>query len=205
MDYPSITNAKRIFSDKIDGELGVISASTYATTEIGDLYVATAGGFSKGVSLWGKAINPNKYGGILRIKSGETTFDNSYFLDLTQKLGKPTNIYHLTYVGNDYAIAMIFNPNEVNGWSDLSNDHFEFAKIKLSTQEVKVYSVPKSGSRLGRAPLIFGTKYVNYYKSVSSNKTNILSIDVSNDTYQIGTQILGDNVEGFMITRFKKQ
>lgn len=204
IDYPAMTNPKRIFSDKIDGELGIISASMFAYTENGDTYVATSGGFSNGNSLWGKAINPNKFGGILRIKNGQTDFDNSYFIDLTEKIGKPTNIYHLNYVGNDYAIAMIFNPNEVNGWSDLSNDHFEFAKIKLSTGDVKVYNIPKSGSRLGRVPSIDGTKYVNFYKNVASNKTNILMIDISNDSYNIGTQILGDNVDGFMVAKYKK-
>lgn len=204
LDYPAMTNPQRIFSDKIDGELGIISVSSYAQTENGDSYLATAGGFSNGAALWGKSVNANKHGGILRIKKGETTFDNSYLLDLTQKLGKPTNIYNLHYVGNDYAIAMIFNPNEINGWSDLSNDRFEFAKIKLSTGDVTVYTLPKSASRLGRVAAIEGTKYINFYKSAASNKTNILTIDVANDKTTIGTQIMGDNVEGFMVAKYKK-
>ena len=195
LDYPSMTNPTLIGTDLINGELGIISSANFAQTENGDLYITASGGAS--LTKPGK---DGQYGGILRIKSGETDFDESYLLDLTQATGTPTNIMHLNYIGNNIAIAQLFNPREVN-WGNLDGDHYTFAKINLATQEVTPYNLPPSGSRLAREPLIADGQYYTFLKKAAESTTHVLRLDPQGgpDDYEIGALIEGDNVQGYSI------
>jgi hypothetical protein len=197
-DWPGMTNPTLIHTDQINAELGIISGSGYAETENGDLYISASGG-----AFWGKSGSDGKSGGILRIKNGETDFDEGYLLDLSDELGKPTNIMQLDYIGNDIAIAMLFDPTEVDGWGDIDNDHYYFAKINLVTKEITPYNIPKSGSRLARQPLIDNGKYYTYLKMAAANTTHVLEIDPQGgpDAFTRGAQIVGDNVQGYAIAK----
>ena len=201
IDWPGMTNPTLIETDLIDGELGIISGSGYAVTENGDVYISACAG-----EIWGKPGSNGQKGGILRIKNGQTDFDETYLLDLTEVTGESTNIMQLDYVGNDIAIAMLFDPSEVDGWSDIDNDHYTFAKINLSTKEIIPYNIPKSGSRLAREPLIHGGKYYTYLKMAGANTTHVLEIDPDGgpDAFKKGAQIEGNNVQGYAIARHPK-
>ena len=195
LDYPEMTNPTLISTDLINGELGIISSANFAETENGDLYVTASGG-----TPLTKPGQDGQYGGILRIKSGETDFDESYLLDLTAALGEPTNIMHLNYVGNDIAIAQLFDPGEVN-WGNIDGDYYTFAKINLATQEVTPYNLPASGSRLAREPLIADGQYYTFLKSAAESTTHVLRLDPQGgpNDYEIGALIEGDNVQGYSI------
>ncbi len=197
-DWPSMENPTIIETDLANAELGVISASNYAQTANGDLYILAS---SDDGSSWGKPGKNGVYGGILKIKAGETEFDPDYFLDLTDALGEPTNIFQLTYTGNNTAIAMVYNCEGV-AYGDLDTDICYFVKIDLQTKEVTKYNVPKSGSRIARQPLVDDGKYYTFLK-MAAGTTHILEIDATGgpDDWQTGALIEGTNVQGYAIAK----
>lgn len=196
LDYPGMTNPALIETDKLNAELGITSDANYVHTDNGDLYIKASGG-----NFWGKpGTEDQPGGGILRIKAGETDFDDSYFLDLTEVLGEPTNIMHLNYVSGNTAIAMLFNPSEMD-WSNYEGDHYYYAKINLETQEVTPYDVPTSGSRLSRYPLVHDGMFYTFLKSAANSTTHVLRIDTEGgpDAYTVGARLVGENIIGYSI------
>jgi len=198
LDYPSMTNPQRLHSEITSGEMGIFASSNYAKTENGDLYITSSAG-----AVWGKPSSNSKYGALVRMKSGQTQFDESYLLDFSAILGKPTNIVHLNYVGENIAIAMLFDDAGLTSWGDIENDHYYFAKVNLVTKEVTPYNIPKSGSRGIKTPFVSDGKLYTFYKSVAENKTRILTIDSKGGpgAYKLGATVLGDNVFGYSIAR----
>lgn len=197
-DYPGMTNPTLISTDLTTAELGIYSTNGFLAAENGDLYIAACRG-----ALWGAKTDSDVYGGILRIKSGETKFDESYFLDLTRATGAPANILQLDYIGGTSAVAILFDDTRIKGWGDIANDHYFFARVDLESKKVMRYNIPGSDAHSAKKPLIFDNKYITYLKSTAHKTTNILEIDLKGgaDAFTKGALINGKNVKGYSVTR----
>ena len=197
-DFPGMTNPTLISTDVTDAELGIYSTNSFSTTSDGDLYIAACRG-----ALVGSKTDSKMYGGILRIRKGETKFDETYFLDFTKALGVPTNILQLDELNGTSAMAILFDDTRIKGWGDIANDHYFFAKIDLSAGTVSRYNVPKSDAHSAKRPLIEGNKYISFLKSTANKTTNVLEIDLSGgpDAFQLGALLEGKNVKGYSVSR----
>jgi hypothetical protein len=104
---------------------------SYATTESGDLYIS-----SSNTSMY--AGNESVPSGIVRIKSGETDFDDDYFFNVTEKTG-----FHslgMLYVGNNKAIVQVFNSDV---W-DASDYYVEYYLADLDGDSMIKLDIPAS-------------------------------------------------------------
>jgi len=137
------------------------------------------------------------------MKSGEFAFDDSYFFDVSAELGEPTQVMQLNHLEGQFAMAMLFNTNDMPTWGDLDNENYYFAKVDLKNQSIEKFNVPKSSSRLARYPLISPGKYISFFKSIANNKTHVLEIDYNGgaNAFTIGKQIEGDGVNGISIAQ----
>lgn len=197
-DFPGMTNPKLVSTYQTDAELGIYSNNNFVKTANGDLYIAASRG-----ALVGSKTDSKVYGGILRIKDGETAFDQSYFLDLTKALGSPANIIQLDDLDGTLAMAILFDDRKVKGWGDIAGDHYFFAKIDLESRTVLKYNVPKSDAHSAKRPLIEGGKYFTFLKSTLDKTTHVLEINIGGkaDAYTKGLLIKGRNVKGYSITK----
>ncbi len=197
LDYPAMTNPTLISTDLTSAELGIITNNSFISTANGDLYMAAYRGF------YGKPADDDVHGSILRIKSGEFDFDESYFLDLSASLGETTQIMQLNHLEGELGMGMLFNDSEVIDWNDLDNDHYYFARIDLPGKVITRFSMPKSDVRLARKPLVDDGKYISFIKSAANNTTNVLEIDYKGgaDSFKVGVQIQGTNVQGYSVAK----
>ena len=100
-----------------------------AIDESGDLYLS-----SSNISIY--AHNSSLPSGIVRIKSGETDFDEDYFIDITEATGYDS--YGMLYVGDGKAIVSVYN-------SDLreSSDYYlEYHLVDLSAKTLTKLDMP---------------------------------------------------------------
>ena len=197
-DFPGMRNPKLISTNLTTAELGIYSTSGLITAEDGDLYMAACRG-----ALWGAKTDGHVYGGILRIKKGETKFDESYFLDLTKANGAPVNILQLDYLGGTSAMAILFDDTKMKGWGDVANDHYYFAKVDLTSRTLFRYNIPKSDAHNAKRPLIANDKYYTYLKSTAGKTTHVLEIDLRGgaDAYRKGLLENGNNVKGYSVIK----
>ncbi len=195
-DFPGMTNPSMISTDKMNGELGIFANNGEISTESGDLYFAARSG-----DIWGKPVKDGVHGALLRIKNGETDFDEDYLLDFTDQIGESANIRQIDYIGNGIAIAMLFDDTKVNGWGDLENDHYYFARVDLEAGTATKLNVPLSDASWARKPMVENGHYFTYLKSTTNNTTHVIDVDVSAGTYTQGVKVEGDNVQGYSITK----
>ena len=198
-DWPSMGNAKVISSEKT-GQLGTISQSNYAKDANGNLYIAV-GCDDKG--QWDKpSIDKKQYGGLLRIKAGESDFDADYFLDFTQKMGgnTPTNIFNIFSFKDNKAVAYLYNCKDV-GWKQINDNHGYFATVDLTTGDVTKHTMPLSGSRTTRKAMVYSNKFYSFIKNAAKNTTHVIEVDPNGgpDAWKLGAQIEGANTECFGI------
>lgn len=196
IDYPAMSNAKKISSDVATGEIGYTN-QLFAKTSTGDLYVGVYRG------PYGPPSDNDIYGFIVRLKSGSYEFDNSYFFDLSAVISEPTQIMQLNHLEGQSAMAMLFNTNDMPTWGDLDKDNYYFAKVDLAAKTVSKFNLPKASARLARYPLISDGKYITFHKSLTNNKTNIVEIDYNGgaNAFTIGKQIEGDGVTGISVIK----
>ncbi len=195
LDYPAMTNPTLISTELTDAELGIFTNNSFISTASGDLYIAAYRGF------YGKPATDDVHGSILRIKNGEFDFDESYFMDLTSVVGETTQIMQLDWLEHETGMAMLFNDDDIGDWDNLDNDHYYFVKVDLPNQSITSFNMPRSDVRLARKPLIEDGRYISYIKSAANNTTNILEIDYQNDSYTVGLQVEGDNVQGYSVAK----
>lgn len=201
-DFPGMTNPQRISTNQTTAELGIFSHNGFITTESGDLYIAAFRG-----AILGAITNNTTYGSILRIKAGETKFDESYFFDLTKAVGKPTNIMQLDYLGRSSAMAVLFDDTKVKGWEDFGNDHYFFAKIDLESKQILKYAIPNSDGRITKIPLIENDKYITFLKSAANHTTHLLEIDLKGgvNAFRKGALVEGKDLRGYSIIRHPQE
>jgi hypothetical protein len=110
-------------------------------TENGDVYFPTLS-FAYGGN------NPNKPSGFMRVKSNATAIDDSYFLNVKEKVNGNSLTGPLVYLGNNKVLAQVVREDLVKGgdyWGVLSNVYQnEWYVIDLSAQSVTKLDVPLS-------------------------------------------------------------
>ena len=163
--------------------------------ENGDIYSMSSSNISNG---YDKSVKP---GGFLRIKNGESTFDQSYFFN-TDKLGG--KISHIKYLGNGLLFATISTITNqtaaVDRWGD--------KKLKMAIIDVvnqKITDVKLEGGTVadlihdgngGRSfPVLVDNGKV-FYTITTAASTNIYQIDVASATAKKGAEIEGTFVGG---------
>ena len=102
---------------------------SYATSESGDLYLC-----SSNTNYYG--VNESVPSGIVRINSGESDFDDNYFLDITAATGGLHSL-GMIYVGNNKAIVQVLQ--------DYNLDFFvDYYEVNLVTKSTRKLDVPTS-------------------------------------------------------------
>lgn len=130
----SATDSRAYWAGSLD------SKHTIFFSENGDLYISCIASYG---------FIPGQKGGILRIKSGQTAFDPTYFLNLTDYViagipgGKVDYFQHLYYTGNGIVYASGNIPALVSNPPDYVNDYsFGYFKVDLNAKTITKMNTP---------------------------------------------------------------
>ncbi|WP_192579191.1 DUF4374 domain-containing protein [Dyadobacter aurulentus] len=135
-DAKNMTYEKTISTDKT-ACLGYSVVSSHAFTENGDLYL-----ISSNSNYWG--ANESLPSGIVRIKSGQTEFDDSYFLNLTSKLNG-NHSGGMIYAGNGKVIVQVFESGLIKAYRDYQHGFvISYYEADLLSQSLKKLHIPLS-------------------------------------------------------------
>lgn len=200
-EYPSLKYVKTI-KDTRTGPIGVYgSVPSVLKTETGDIYTFSSNSIAYGFSQTGKPS------GILRVKNGETEFDQDYFLNFEEKFdGK---VVMGCYIGNGKALVRYISLADdalatPGGWTayTLTNAIFELAIVDLEAQTVtKVSDVPKHGGGFARGIYVEnGKAYLSIVSSVT-NEVRVYEIDPATATGKKGALVKGSELP--FIYKFK--
>lgn len=193
--YPEI-KFEKLITDPRTGPAGAfLTKNGLFKTEGGDIYAMSSSNISNG---FGKSTKP---GGFLRIKNGETAFDQSYFFN-TDKLGG--KISHIKYVGNGLVFATIstINPQTAaDRWGDKSLKMAIIDVINQKITDVKpetgtAASLIHNGSGARSFPVLVDGNKVYYPITGSDGSTFIYQIDVSTATAKKGAEVQATFVGG---------
>jgi hypothetical protein len=193
--YPEI-KFEKLITDTRTGPTGAWQTKNgLFKAETGDIYSMSSSNISNGYS---KSTKP---GGFLRIKNGETAFDQSYFFN-TDKLGG--KISHIKYLGNGLVfatISTIANQTADDRWGDKS--------LKVSIIDVynqKITDIKLDGGTTtslihngngGRSfPVLVDGSKVYYPITGADGSTFIYQIDVPTATAKKGAEVQGTFVGG---------
>lgn len=193
--YPGFA-LQKVIKDTRTGPSGAFNTrSGLFKTESGDLYAVSNSSFYNGYS------QSTKPAGILKIASGTTVFDASYFFntDIATNGGK---IAHAIYIGNGKLFAAITTkvPALTDRWSDAN---LRLAIVDLVGKTITpVTNAPAFSGNGGRsfAALLDNGKVYNAIAS-STGVVNIYQTDIATATATKGATIQGSFVGG--IARMK--
>ena len=193
--YPEI-KFEKLITDTRTGPTGAWQTKNgLFKVESGDIYSMSSSNISNGYS---KSTKP---GGFLRIKNGETAFDQSYFFN-TDKLGG--KISHIKYIGNGLVFATIstIDPQTVaDRWGDKS---LKMAIIDVYNQKITDVK-PETGTAAslihngngGRSfPVLVDGSKVYYPITGSDGSTFIYQIDVPTAVAKKGAEVTASFVGG---------
>lgn len=193
-DYPNVTNEPvKIIEDDRTSNIGVNGASTgLIEAENGDLY-----SFSCGAAMAGFAPASTKPSGILRIKSGETEFDDSYFFNIEEATagGK---LFWFDYVGDNKAIARVLTEDNGVAWAAFGREVFnqKLVIIDLANKTVTdIANVPLHAKRYSSP--VFVENGQAYVSIETATDAYIYQVDIANNTATKGAKIQGKTVKGF--------
>lgn len=192
--YPDMqSEPEKIISDPRTSNIGVNGATTgLIGAENGDLY-----SFSSGSIMAGFSPKSSKPSGILRIKSGETEFDQSYFFNITEATSGG-NIFWFDYVGDNKAIARILTDDNGGAWGAFGREVFnqKLVIIDLVNQTISdVANVPLHAKRYSSPVALFDGKL--YMSIETADDAYVYEVDVENAVATKGGQIIGKTVKGF--------
>lgn len=193
-DYPSMDFVK-IIKDTRTSEIGRYTADlSLQEDENGNIYT-----YSTSSLACGFLPTPTKPSGFLRIKNGQTEFDQDYFLNFEAKSGG-YKINSAIYVGNNKMLVRAVMVDATH-WSTYAPnieeglEHLSFMLVDLNTEVVTPISgIPMTGGGWGLAHLVKdGKVYVN----VSNSKGGaIYEIDVETASAKQGATVLGHYTKG---------
>lgn len=186
--YPGL-EFQKVIEDPRTGPIGGFNTkSGLIKDEKGDVYAVSNSNPANGYS------QVTKEGGILRIKSGETAFDQDYFFDVEEiTVGK--NIAHLKYLGNGKAFAEINTAaNDQQGrWSD---GPLRSAVIDLYNKTVTyIEGVPEHAGSGRRLAALHDDKFV-YLAVPEANGIFMYRVDITNYTATKGAEVQASFVAG---------
>ena len=187
--YPEL-EFQKVIEDTRTGPIGGFNVKTgLIKDEKGDIYALSNSNPANGYS------QTTKKGGVLRITSGKTGFDQNYFFDVEAITGGK-NIAHLKYLGNGKAFAEINTANNdaQERWSD---GPLQSAVIDLYNKTVTyINGVPEHAGSGRRLSALYDENFV-YMCIPESNGIYVYKIDVANYTATKGAEVQANFVAGF--------
>jgi len=193
-EYPNVTiEPIKIIEDDRTSNIGVNGATTgLIEAENGDLY-----SFSCGSMMAGFYPASTKPSGILKIKSGETEFDDNYFfnIEVATDGGK---LFWFDYVGDNKAIARILTEDNGIPWDAYGRTTFnqKLVIIDLVGQTVTdVAGVPLHAKRYSSPVYVDEGKA--YVSVETANEAYIYQVDITSATAVQGAKIQGKTIKGF--------
>jgi hypothetical protein len=196
--YPELAFEKIITDDRTSSIGRYYSYNALEIDEKGDIYT-----FSPSSLACGYAPVPAKNSGILRIKSGMTVFDTSYFIDF-ETLSGGYKINDLFYVGNGKAVVKVLKEDETDEsylWGSYApvseNPLIEVGVVDLYNKTFEILAdVPKSGGGWNSASLIFEEKL--YLGLSSSSYATIYEINTRTNSAKKGATIAGNYAKAIL-------
>ncbi|MES2810622.1 MAG: DUF4374 domain-containing protein [Bacteroidota bacterium] len=181
---------EKLITDDRTSFLGQYFTDGLSVQENGDIY-----GYSPAAATTGGVVSTTKPSAILKIKSGTTEFDQSYFFDV-EAASNGLNITHWLYVGNNTYIVRSQNKAEkTSGFP---------AGLRLGIVNVvdKTYKVVSGFPNVADISTVTGNNY-----SPKDGKTGFIGVNLKDGTsfvYKIdastATATKGLKVEGGLIT-----
>ncbi|PVY42886.1 DUF4374 domain-containing protein [Pontibacter virosus] len=186
--YPGL-EFQKVIEDNRTGPIGGFNTkSGLIKDERGDVYALSHSNPANGYSQ-----TTNK-GGILRIKSGETIFDQSYFFDVEQVTGGK-NIAHLKYLGNGKALAEV-NSADNSQQARWSDGPLRTAIIDLNSKTVTyINGLPEHAGNGRRLAAVQDGKYV-YMAIPEGDGIFVYRIDTETNTATKGAEVEANFVAG---------
>ncbi|MBC5993989.1 DUF4374 domain-containing protein [Pontibacter cellulosilyticus] len=186
--YPGL-QFQRVIEDTRTGPIGGFNTkSGLIKDEQGNVYALSHSNPANGYS------QTTKPAGILRIKSGETAFDQNYFFDVAAATGGKT-ISHLKYLGNGKAFAEIntVDRSQQAAWSD---GPLKSAIIDLNSKTVTYISgLPEHAGNGRRLAALQDGKHV-YMSIPEGNAIYMYRIDTESHTATKGAEVQANFVAG---------
>jgi hypothetical protein len=186
--YPGL-EFQKVIKDTRTGPIGGFNTkSGLIKDEKGDIYALSHSNPANGYS------QTTKPAGILRIKSGQTEFDQDYFFDVEQVTGGKT-ISHLKYLGNGKAFAEI-NTADRSQQARWSDGPLKSAIIDLNTQTINyIDGLPEHAGNGRRLAALQDGKYI-YMSIPEGSSIYMYKIDTENYTATKGAEVQANFVAG---------
>ncbi|CAM4315161.1 protein of unknown function [Pedobacter westerhofensis] len=186
--YPEMV-FQQVFTDTRTGPTGAWQTKNgLFKVENGDIYAMSSSNISNGFS---QSLKP---GGFLRIKSGATTFDPTYFFNTDLLGGK---ISHIKYLGNGIAIAAISTLTSQTAADRWGDKNLKISIIDLNASTIKdVTGVPIHNGVGGRSFPVYVEGGNVFYPVTTADGTYIYQINVASLTATRGAKITGTFVGG---------
>lgn len=192
--YPNVESAPiKIIEDDRTSNIGVNGTTTgLIQADNGNLY-----SYSCGTEMGGFSPKATKPSGILRINSGSTDFDESYFFNIEEAYNGGS-IFWFDYVGNNKAIARILTSDEGGAWAAFGRDVFnqKLVIIDLENQTITdVENVPLHAKRYtSPVNVIDGKVYVSIETATDAY---VYQVDIDTAVGTKGAKIEGKTIKGF--------
>ena len=186
--YPEFEFQKVITDDRVGPIGGFNIKAGLVEDENGNIYAISHSNPANGFSQF------TNDSGILRLNSGETSFDPDYFFDVEEVAGG--NPVHLKYLGNGKAFAEInMAPrDEQSSWSD---SPLQSAIIDLNEQTVNFISGIPEHSGAGRRLAALHEGNFVYLTIPGEEGVSVYRIDTTNYTATEGADVQANFVAGF--------
>lgn len=186
--YPDLSFEKYI-KDTRTGPLGVYGCfNGMIQAENGDLYTYSSSSLACGFT------QQTKPSGLLRIRDGETEFDDSYFFDFEAATGGKINF--IEYTGNGKLLAnVVVDDSGLWGAYVTGNEISKLMVLDLEAQTATdVANVPLHGGFYGDPWMVEDGKV---YMSINTAQDSyIYEIDPSTATGTRGAKVLGKELKG---------
>jgi len=194
--YPNVgSEPEKIIRDTRTSNIGTNGFTTgLIEADNGDLYSLSCGAFMAGFTP--AATKPS---GILRIKSGETEFDASYFFNI-EEATNGGKLFWFDYIGNNKAIARILTSDDGDSWGAYARSATSFNQklviIDLAAKTITdVANVPLHAKRYSSPVLV---EEGNVYVSIeTATDAYVYQVDIATATGTKGAQIIGKTIKGF--------
>ena len=176
--YPEF-QLQKVIKDPRTGPAGAFGTrSGIFVTESGDIYTVshTGYGYSQGT----------KAPAILKIPSGSTDFDGSYYFN-TADAANGGRIVHALYIGNNKLFATIRAGERLAEAQQWVDDNLKFAIVDLASREIKAVSgSPVFSGNGGRSFAALHDDGKVYTAATVDGVCNIYEIDVAQATSKKG-------------------
>ncbi len=187
--YPGL-EFQKVIKDTRTGPVGGFNTkSGLIKNERGDVYALSHSNPANGFS------QSTKPAGILRINSGSSAFDPSYFFDVDAITGGKT-IAHIMYLGNGKAFVEVntASRNAQAAWSDAP---LRSAIIDLNAKTINyINGVPEHAGGGRRLPALYHENHV-YMAVPEASGIYVYRMDVNNYTATKGAEVEANFVAGF--------